>query len=393
MGEKVARALEKFKEVQETIKKLMAEALQEVLEAEMEEFLGYAKYERGEKNNYRNGYSSKTLKTSLGEIEIKTPRDRNSDFEPQIVKKRQMVLGELEDKIISLYAKGMSTRDIQELFEEIYGKGVSSSLISRITERLEPRIKEWQNRPLEKVYVILFIDCIFYKVRDNGKVKDKAIYVVAGINREGKKEVLGFWISETESSSFWINVLNDLKARRVEDVLIFCVDNLSGISKAIKAVYPKAEIQKCVVHQIRNSLKYVSWKDRKEIANDLKKIYQAATLDEAEYQLEEFEKKWVSKYPHVVKNWRTNWEELTTYFRYPYEMRKIMYTTNIIESINSAFRRVTDKKRVFPSDEALLKNLYLAIERLEKKWERSKVKNWSIIYGQLSEIFKERLEV
>ena len=375
MGEKVARALEKFKEVQETIKKLMAEALQEVLEAEMEEFLGYAKYERGEKNNYRNGYSSKTLKTSLGEIEIKTPRDRNSDFEPQIVKKRQMVLGELEDKIISLYAKGMSTRDIQELFEEIYGKGVSSSLISRITERLEPRIKEWQNRPLEKVYVILFIDCIFYKVRDNGKVKDKAIYVVAGINREGKKEVLGFWISETESSSFWINVLNDLKARRVEDVLIFCVDNLSGISKAIKAVYPKAEIQKCVVHQIRNSLKYVSWKDRKEIANDLKKIYQAATLDEAEYQLEEFEKKWVSKYPHVVKNWRTNWEELTTYFRYPYEMRKIMYTTNIIESINSAFRRVTDKKRVFPSDEALIKNLYLAIERLEKKWERSKIKN------------------
>ena len=375
MGEKVARALEKFKEVQETIKKLMAEALQEVLEAEMEEFLGYAKYEREEKNNYRNGYSSKTLKTSLGEIEIKTPRDRNSDFEPQIVKKRQTVLGELEDKIISLYAKGMSTRDIQELFEEIYGKEVSSSLISRITERLEPRIKEWQNRPLEKVYVILFIDCIFYKVRDNGKVKDKAIYVVAGINREGKKEVLGFWISETESASFWINVLNDLKARGVEDVLIFSVDNLSGISKAIKAVYPKAEIQKCVVHQIRNSLKYVSWKDRKEVANDLKKIYQAATLDEAEYQLEEFEKKWVSKYPHVVKSWRTNWEELTTYFRYPYEIRKIMYTTNIIESINSAFRRVTDKKRVFPSDEALIKNLYLVIERLEKKWERSKIKN------------------
>ncbi len=379
--------------IQEDLKKLIQQTLKEALEAELEEILGYSKYERGEKDNYRNGYLPKTVKTAAGEIEIETPRDRNGEFEPKIVKKRQKVLKDLENKVIALYSKGMSVRDIQELLSDMYGMEISPSLISKLTERILPRIEEWQSRSLESVYVILFVDCIFYKVREDGRVKDKAVYVIIGINREGKKEVLGFWISETESSSFWFKVFNDLKSRGVRDVLIFSVDGVVGIGKAIKGVYPQAEVQRCVVHQIRNSLKYVSWKDKKEVSTDLRKVYGASTLEEALLMMDEFEQKWGRKYPHVVRSWRNNWDELMTYFRYPFEMRKLMYTTNIIESVNSKFRKTTDGKRVFPSDQALLKNLYLAVMELEKKWSRSAVRDWGIIYGQLSEIFGERLEV
>ena len=379
--------------IQEDLRKLIQQTLREALEAELEEFLGHSKYERGEKDNYRNGYIPKTVKTAAGEVEIETPRDRNGKFEPKIVKKRQKVLKDLEDKVIALYSKGMSVRDIQELLLDMYGMEISPSLISKLTERILPRIEEWQSRPLEKVYVILFVDCIFYKVREEGRVKDKAIYVIIGITREGKKEILGFWISETESSSFWFKVFNDLKSRGVRDVLIFSVDGVAGIDKAIKGVYPQAEIQRCVVHQIRNSLKYVSWKDKREVSADLRGVYGASTLEEALLRMDEFEQKWGRKYPHVVRSWRNNWDELMTYFRYPFEMRKLMYTTNIIESVNSKFRKVTDGKRVFPSDQSLLKSLYLAVVDLEKKWSRSTVRDWGIIYGQLSEIFGERLEV
>ena len=378
--------------IKDDLRKLIQQTLKEALEAELEEFLGYSKYERTNSNNSRNGYISKTVKTAAGEVEIETPRDRKGDFEPKIVKKRQTVLEDLENKIIALYSKGMTVRDIQELLSDMYGMDISPSLISKITDRLTPRIEEWQSRPLERIYVIIYIDCIFYKVRQDGKVVDKAVYVVIGVNREGRKELLGFWINETESASFWFKVLNDLKSRGVKDVLIFSVDNLSGIGKAIKGVYPQAEIQKCVVHQIRNSLRYVSWKDKKELSSDLKKVYGAATLEEAELRMDEFEEKWGNKYPHVIKSWRTNWEELMAYFKYPLELRKLMYTTNIIESVNSKFRKVTDGKRVFPSDMSVLKSLYLAALELAKKWNRSIIKDWGIIYGQLSVIFEERLE-
>ena len=378
--------------IKEDLKKLIQQTLREALEAELEEFLGYSKYERGEKDNYRNGYISKTVKTAVGEVEIETPRDRNGEFEPKIIKKRQKVLKDLENKVIALYSKGMSVRDIQELLSDMYGMEISPSLISKLTERILPRVEEWQSRPLESVYVILFVDCIFYKVREDGKVVDKAIYVIIGINREGKKEVLGFWISETESSSFWFKVFNDLKSRGVKDVLIFSVDGVAGISKAIKGVYPQAEIQRCIVHQIRNSLRYVSWKDKREVSSDLKSVYGASTLEEAQLRMDEFEQKWGKKYPHIVRSWRNNWDELMAYFKYPFEMRKLMYTTNIIESVNSKFRKVTDGRRVFPNDQSLLKSLYLAVLELEKKWSRSSVRDWGIIYGQLSEIFGERLE-
>ncbi|GAB6075357.1 IS256 family transposase [Desulfurobacterium crinifex] len=378
--------------IKDDLRKLIQQTLKEALEAELEEFLGYSKYERTNSNNSRNGYISKTVKTAAGEVEIETPRDRKGDFEPKIVKKRQTVLEDLENKIIALYSKGMTVRDIQELLSDMYGMDISPSLISKITDRLTPRIEEWQSRPLERIYVVLYIDCIFYKVRQDGKVIDKAVYVVIGVNKEGRKELLGFWINESESASFWFKVLNDLKSRGVKDVLIFSVDNLSGIGKAIKGVYPQAEIQKCVVHQIRNSLRYVSWKDKKELSSDLKKVYGAATLEEAELRMDEFEEKWGNKYPHVIKSWRTNWEELMAYFKYPLELRKLMYTTNIIESVNSKFRKVTDGKRVFPSDMSVLKSLYLAALELEKKWNRSVIKDWGIIYGQLSIIFEERLE-
>ncbi|WP_163329560.1 IS256 family transposase [Desulfurobacterium thermolithotrophum] len=378
--------------IKDDLRKLIQQTLKEALEAELEDFLGYSKYQRTNSNNSRNGYISKTVKTAAGEVEIETPRDRKGDFEPKIVKKRQTVLEDLENKVIALYSKGMTVRDIQELLSDMYGMDISPSLISKITDKLTPRIEEWQSRPLERIYVILYIDCIFYKVRQDGKVVDKAVYVVIGINKEGRKELLGFWINETESASFWFKVLNDIKSRGVKDVLIFSVDNLSGIEKAIKGVYPQAEIQKCVVHQIRNSLRYVSWKDKKGLSSDLKKVYGAATLEEAELRMDEFEEKWGNKYPHVIKSWRTNWEELMAYFKYPLELRKLMYTTNIIESVNSKFRKVTDGKRVFPSDMSVLKNLYLAALELAKKWNRSVIKDWGIIYGQLSVIFEERLE-
>ena len=380
----------KPQELQATIKEFTQKFLREALEAELEEFLGYKKYERSASDNSRNGYTAKTVKTACGPIELLVPRDRKGEFEPQLIRKRQTMLDEIENQITALYAKGMSTRDIQEILSDMYGFNVSPSLISRITDRILPRIKEWQARPLKEKYFLLWIDCIFYNIREDGQVRKKAIYVVIGIDLEGYKEILGFWIDGTESSRFWLGVLNDLKARGVRDVFIFSVDGLTGLDRAIEAAFPKADIQRCVVHQIRNSLRYVSWKDKRELARDLKKVYGAPTLEVAEREFEDFSAKWGEKYPHVVKSWEANWEALTTFFKYPEEIRRVMYTTNIIESVNSKFRKATAGRRVFPTEESLLKCLYMAAMELERKWRRP-IKDWPSIYAQLSILFEDRL--
>ena len=299
------------------------------------------------------------------------------------------MLDELEHQIIALYSKGMTTRDIQEILSEMYGFDVSPSLISKITDRILPRIEEWLNRPLKDKYFLIWIDCLFYKIREEGQVKSKAVYVAIGLDLEGYKEILGFWTNGSESSRFWVKVLNDLKARGIRDVFIFSIDGLKGLEKAIESVFPQADIQRCVVHQIRNSLKYVSWKERREMAKDLKKIYGASTLEEAEKELEGFSAKWGKKYPHVVKSWETNWEALTAFFRYPLEIRRVMYTTNIIESVNSKFRKATAGRRVFPTEESLLKCLYMAAMELERKW--TKIKDWPHIYSQIVILFEDRL--
>lgn len=377
-------------EVRARIKMLVQQTFQEALEAELEDHLGYPKHGKALADNARNGYSDKTVRTDLGEIDLSVPRDRKSEFEPQLIKKRQTVLDDLEDKIVALYAKGMTTRDIQDILGDMYGSAVSPSLISRLTDRVLPRLEEWQSRPLKGVYVLLWFDCIFYAVRDEGKVQQRAVYVVIGLGVDGKKELLGFWMDRTESKGFWLGVLNDLKSRGAHDVLIFSVDGLTGIQDAIRAAYPKAEVQRCVVHQIRNSLRYVSWKDRKELARDLKNVYGAVSIQEASYQMDRFEERWLKHYPHVIKSWRTNWETLTTFFRYPVEIRRIMYTTNVIESVNSKFRKVTDARRVFPTDEAVLKSLYMAAVELEKKWTKP-IKDWPVIYSQLCILFEDRL--
>lgn len=381
----------KTEEVRERIRGLVKQAMQEALEGELEDFLGYPKHQQNPSENSRNGHSVKTVQTDSGPMEVEVPRDRKSDFQPKLIRKRQTVLDDLEDKIVAMYAKGMTTRDIQDILGDMYGTDISPSLISRITDRVLPRLEEWQSRPLQERYVIVWFDCIFYKVRHDGKVENKAIYVLIGLGLDGKKELLGFWINKRESSSFWLGVLNDLKGRGVKDVFIFSVDGLSGIEGAIKAAFPESDVQRCIVHQIRNSLKYISWKERKELAKDLKTIYGAATEDEAAQQLDRLEKQWQGSYPHVLKSWRTNWDSLTAFFRYPVEIRKVMYTTNIIESVNSKFRKATGARRLFPTDDAILKSLYMAALELEKKWTLP-IRGWPRIYSQLAILFEDRIQ-
>jgi transposase-like protein len=376
--------------VREQIKKLTQQTYQEALEAELEEYLGYPKNQRSDNGNTRNGHSTKTVHTGTGDIELQVPRDRKAEFDPKLIKKRQTVLEDLQDKIIGMYAKGMTTRDIQDFIQDMYGMQMSASLVSRLTDRIMPRLEEWQSRPLQNVYVIVWLDCIFYRVRQAGRVINKAVYVLIGLGTDGRKELLGFWVNPTESSSFWLGVLNDLKSRGVKDVFIFSVDGLAGLAEAIRAAYPRAEVQRCVVHQIRNALKYVSWKEKKELVKDMKEIYNAATIEAAAVAMDAFEAKWGKKYPHVIKSWRTNWDDLMTYFRYPLELRKLVYTTNVIESVNSKFRKVTDARRVFPTDEAILKTLFMAALELEKKWTLS-MRDWPIVYGQLVILFEDRL--
>ena len=379
-------------DIKDMLKELLGETIQTMLEGEMEEELGYSKYNYDEKNteNSRNGYSPKSVRSEYGEIELNIPRDRHNEFEPKIIPKYQREITGIEGQIVALYAKGMSNRDIEDHLKNIYGIEVSATMISKITDKIIPEIKEWQTRQLEEVYPIVFMDAIHYSVRQDGTVIKKAVYILIGINLRGEKEVLGFWIGENESSKFWLNILNEIGNRGVKDILIISVDNLKGFSEAIKSSYPKAEIQKCIVHQIRNSIKYVASKDLKEFTKDLKTVYKAVTLEQASNNLLHIEEKWGKKYKAGIKSWNDNWEELTTYFKYPQEIRKIIYTTNSIENFNRQLRKYTKTKSSYPTDDSLSKSIYLSIKEITKKWT-GKIQNWGQINSQLSIYFEGRI--
>ena len=380
-------------EIMKFLKDSFKDILQEMLEAEMDVHLGYSKGEKPPANsdNTRNGYSSKTVRSELGPVELNIPRDRKGEYNPKIVPKYSRDVSGIEEKVISLYAKGMSTRDIHEQIKELYGVEVSAELVSKITERIVPEIKEWQNRPLEKVYPFIFMDAIHYKVRNEGQVNKRAAYVVVGIDLEGYKDILGIWIGDNESAKFWLGVLNDLRNRGVEDVLIFCVDGLTGLEEAIEAVYPKAEVQRCIIHQLRNSFKYVSYKDLKEFTKDFKSVYTAPNEEAALERLYELKEKWGKEYPYAFRSWENNWDVISPFFKYPPEIRKIMYTTNIIEGLHRQFRKVTKTKSVFPSDGALEKMLYLASINVMKKWTQ-RYHNWDQVLNQLLIMYGSRIE-
>lgn len=381
---------ETVQDLQEALKDLLGDTMEQMLKAELDEHLDYEYGEKPLSLNTRNGSSKKTVKSSYGNIDLNIPRDREGSFEPQALKKYQKDISNIENQIISMYAKGMTTRDISTHIKEIYGFGISESMVSKITNKILPTIEEWQNRPLEKVYPFVFLDAIHYHVRENNIVVKKAVYIALGYNTEGYKEVLGMWVGENESSKYWLLVLNQLKERGLEDILIVSTDNLSGFSQAIESVYPKTEIQKCIIHQIRNSTKFVSYRDIKELMKDLKTVYKASTEKLILSNLDIFEEKWGKKYPMCVNSWRNNWAELATYFKYPEGIRKLIYTTNSIENFNRQLRKVTKNKTIFPSDYALQKSLYLAMVDASSKWT-SRIRGWDQILSQLSIFFEGRI--
>ena len=380
-------------EILNALKDMFRDVLQESLEAEMDEALGYGKYDSSIKSvdNSRNGYSKKTVKTELGPVEINIPRDRNGEFEPKIIPKHQRSVNGIEEKILGLYATGMTTRDISEQVKELYGVDVSAETVSNITNRILPLVAEWQSRPLEKTYSFVFMDAIHYKVREDKQVVIKAAYVVIGVNLDGEKEVLGIWIGANESSKFWLSVLNDLKNRGVQNVLIFCVDGLNGFKEAIGATFQFAKIQRCIIHQIRSSMKYIPYKDRKAFIADLKCVYTAVNEEIAMDNLLAMKDKWGNKYPNAIKSWEDNWDNLSTFFAFPGNIRKIIYTTNVIESLNSQFRKITKTKLIFPNDDSLMKMLYLAVERVARKWTRA-YSDWDLVINQLNIIFSDILD-
>ncbi len=380
-------------DIQNLFKETIAEFMENGLEAELDEDLGYSKYDYKNKEgtNSRNGHSQKTLKTSFGNIEIETPRDRNGEFEPQLLKKNQTsITQEVEEKILSMYAKGMTTGDIETHIKDIYGLDVSDTTVSRITDKILPVAKEWQQRPLESIYAVVFLDAIHYHVRSEGQIVKKAVYIAIGIDLDGKKDVLGMWVGENESAKFWATVLNGLRNRGVEDIFIACTDNLNGFSDAIAAVYPKTDIQNCIIHQLRNSSKYVSYKDLKALMADLKAVYTAPDEASALAALEFFSGKWDKKYPKISQSWQSNWANLSTYFKFPAELRKLIYTTNAIEGFNRQLRKVTKSKSVFPTDDSLFKMLYLAMIDITKKWTGRR-QDWSQIHAQLSVFYADRM--
>jgi len=380
-------------DVQSFFKDLFKDVLQEMLEAELETELGYSKGDRKSKitDNRRNGYTEKTVKTRFGEMELDVPRDRDGDFEPIVVPKNKRDISGIEEKVIALYARGMSTRDIHDQIEDIYGISISAEMVSKITDKVIPHIKEWQNRTLDQAYPFIFMDAIHYKVREDGRIKSKAAYVVLAINLEGFKEVIGIWIGESESSKFWLGILNELKNRGLRDVLVFSVDGLTGLKEAIQATYPRAEIQRCIIHQLRNSFKYVNYKDLKEFSKDFKLVYSAISEESGFEKLQDLDEKWGKKYPFALKSWFENWDVLSPFFKYPSEIRKIMYTTNIIEGLHRQFRKVTKTKSVFPSDQSLEKMLYLASQNIMKKWTQ-RYRNWDIVLNQLMIFFEDRFD-
>ena len=381
-----------MEDIQNLFKETIAEFMENGLDVELDDELGYSRYDYRNKNtdNSRNGHSSKTLRTSFGDVEVSVPRDRKGEFEPQLLKKNQTsVSQDIEEKILSMYAKGMTTSDIEEHIRDIYGIDVSDTTVSRITDKILPVAKEWQQRPLETVYAVVFMDAIHYHVRSEGRIIKKAVYIAIGINLDGRKEVLGMWVGENESAKFWATVLNGLKNRGVEDIFIACTDNLTGFSSAIEAVFPNTEIQNCIIHQLRNSSKYVSYKDLKALMADLKAVYAAVDEDSALTALDIFAENWDKKYPKISQSWRDNWANLSTYFKFPQEVRRLIYTTNTIEGFNRQLRKVTKSKSVFPTDDSLLKMLYLAMMDITKKWTGRR-QDWSKIYAQLTIFFEER---
>ena len=377
------------------VQRLIKDVLENILEVEMGEHLGRDKYDRQtdidqDDRNYRNGYSKKTLRSSFGDVDLDVPRDRKAEFEPQIIKKYETVCNELDKKIISLYAKGMSTRDIQAEVEDLYGITLSPSMISKITDKVIATATEWQNRMLDEIYPIVYLDAMYFKVRSNGKIVNKAVYICLGYTMEGYKDILGLWVDEAEGAKFWLGICNDLKNRGVKDVLIFSVDGLPGFKEAISASYPESVIQRCIIHQLRNTFKYVSYKDSKELMKDFKLVYKAINESEALSALDVVEEKWGKKYPTAIRIWKDNWDVISPFFNFPQEIRTIMYTTNIIEGVNRQFRKVTKTKSTFPSDESLLKLLYLASQNMMKKWT-VRYRNWDSIYNQLSIFFDGRI--
>ena len=382
-----------MEDIQNLFKETIAEFMENGLDAELDEELGYSRYDYKSKNtdNSRNGHSSKTLRTSFGDVEVSVPRDRKGEFEPQVLKKNQTSISqEIEEKILSMYAKGMTTGDIETHIRDIYGIEVSDTTVSRITDKILPIAKEWQQRPLESVYAVVFLDAIHYHVRSEGQIVKKAVYIAIGINLEGKKDVLGMWVGENESAKFWATVLNSLRNRGVEDIFIACTDNLTGFSAAIEAVFPRTEIQNCIIHQIRNSSKYVSYKDIKELMKDLKAVYGAVDEQSALDALDVFSEKWDKKYPKISKSWRENWANLSTYFKFPEEVRRLIYTTNTIEGFNRQLRKVTKSKSVFPTDDSLFKMLYLAMTDITRKWTGRR-QDRSIIHAQMAVYFADRM--
>ncbi len=382
--------IQSAQDIEAALKDLLGGTIQSMLEAELDNHLGYDNYERSTNTDYRNGTKPKVLRSSYGEIPIDVPQDRDGDFEPRIVQKRKKDISGIEQKIIAMYAKGLSTRQISEQIEDIYGFDISEGMVSDITDKLLPEIEEWQKRPLSDVYPIVFIDAVHFSVRDERVVKKLAAYVILGVNADGIKEVLGIYIGENESSKYWLGVLNELKNRGVKDILVLCADGLTGIKESIAASFPNTEYQRCIVHQIRNTLKFVADKDKKEFSKDLKSIYQA-TNEEIGYQnMIEVSEKWEKHYPNSMKSWQQNWDAIVPMFKFSADVRKVIYTTNAIESLNSTYRRLNRQRSVFPSDTALLKALYLATYEATKKWSKP-LRNWGKVYGELSIMYEGRL--
>jgi len=379
-------------EVVSVFQEMFKDFMREAMESEMNEHLGYKKHERSKSDNARNGYSKKKVKSTVGgEFELEVPRDRKSEYDPKLITKNKGIFSELEDKVVALYARGNSTRDISDAIEDMYGMSISASTISEITDRTIPLITEWQNRSLSDVYPIVFFDAMHCKVRQDGKILNKAVYICLGIDIDGMKDILGMWVGDgSEGAKYWLNIFSELKNRGVNDILIACMDGLKGLPDAVKSVYPETEIQLCIVHQIRNSTKYVSWKDKREVSQDLKLIYNASTEELAYDQLQDFKEKWNHKYPLIAKSWEANWSNLSAFFKYPQEIRKVIYTTNALEGLNRQLRKYTKTKSVFTSDQALMKCLYLAQEVITKKWTMA-IRDWGLCLSQLAIHFEGRI--
>ena len=379
-------------ELNDFLKSIQKRGIEKMLEGELDAHLDYDKHSHRKEDNSRNGYSKKTIKTSYGNDQIKVPRDRDASYNPMIIPKRKSMVEGLENVIVSLYAKGMSVSDIEEQIREVYDFDVSPATISRITDAVTADIVAWQNRPLEPVYLIVWMDGIVFKVREGSKVINKTIYIAVGLRRDGLKEILGLWLGKNESSAFWLSVLTDLKARGTEDILITATDNLNGFTETIRTVFPESKTQICIVHQIRNACRYVVWKDKKQFTSDMKNIYNAPNKEAAAAALEDFSTKWNSKYSYAIQSWRNNWEELTVFFEYPVEIRKVIYTTNLIENLNGKIRKYTRNKLSFPTDDSVMKSVYLAVREATKKWSMP-IRDWGIILNQFLIIYKERVRL